>query len=150
MGGKTRRAGIVTCTCLKRRYMSGEKLIDGNVILIELGANIGVSQTGPNLGPIGGGGDAVAEPIGEAVEAVLLVVAAGDVVAAVAASDDEGEDEEYEEEGYEEGHTEEVEGEEALLVPVGAHEAGERDEEDEDAQDDDRPAEGVDALVVGL
>ena len=43
---------------------------------------------------------------------------AGDGVGAVGVGDDEGKDEEEEEEEEEEGHGEEVEGEEALLVPV--------------------------------
>lgn len=130
--------------------MGGEELIGGDVILIEFGADVGVGQTGANLGPILGAGDLVTEPVGEAVEAVLAVVATGDGEAAVAAGDDEGEDEEDEEEGDEDGHAEEVEGEEALLVPVGADEAGEGDEEDEDAEEHHRPPELADALVVRL
>ncbi|GMN53132.1 hypothetical protein TIFTF001_022266 [Ficus carica] len=133
-----------------RRDVGGEELIGGDVILIEFGADVGVGQTGANLGPILGAGDLVTEPVGEAVEAVLAVVATGDGEAAVAAGDDEGEDEEDEEEGDEDGHAEEVEGEEALLVPVGADEAREGDEEDEDAEEHHRPPELADALVVRL
>ena len=130
--------------------MGGEELIGGDVILIKFGADVGVGQTGANLGPILGADDPVAEPVGEAVEAILAVVAAGDGEAAVVAGDDEGEDEKDEEEGDEDGHAEEVEGEEALLVPVGADEAGEGDEEDEDADDHHRPPELAYALIVRL
>ncbi|KAF4371459.1 hypothetical protein F8388_001987 [Cannabis sativa] len=132
------------------RDVSIEELIGGEIILIKFGTDIGISQTRPNFSPIGGAGDSVPEPIGEAVEAVFFVITTGDLVAAVAARDDKGEDEENEEESYEDGHTEEVKGEETLLVPASADEAGEGDEEDEDAEDNHRPPEGVDALVVGL
>lgn len=137
-------------TCLERRDVSGEELIGVDVILREASTDIGIGQTGPNLGPILGAGDLVAEPVGEAVEAVLLVVAAGDGVAAVAARDDECEDEEDEEKGDQDGHAEEVERQQPLLVPVRANEAGEGNEEDEEAEDHHRPPERVDALVVRL
>ena len=37
-----------------------------------------------------------------------------------------------------------------MFVEVGAYEAGEGDKEDEDAEDEDRPPDRVDALVVWL
>lgn len=83
-------------TCLKRRDMSSEKLIRGDVILGKLSTNIGIGQTGPNFPPVPGVGDVVPEPGREAVEPILLVPSAGDGVAAVGACDDEGEDEEDE------------------------------------------------------
>ena len=130
--------------------MSREELIGGDVILVKRSANVRLSQTGPNLVPVGGVGDVVSEPLWEAVEAVLVVGSAGDGVGAVGARDDEGEDEEDEEEADEDGHATEVERQKALAVPVGANEAGEGNEEDEHAEDDDGPAEVPGALVVGL
>lgn len=130
--------------------MSREELFSGDVILVKVWTNVRLSQTGPNLLPVPGVGDVASEPLWEATELVLLVGSAGDGVGPVRARDDEGEDEEDEEEADEDGHATEVEGEEALAVPVGADEAGEGNEEDEGAEDDDGPAEEVGALAVGL
>lgn len=132
--------------------MGLEVLVGGEVGLVagQLLAYVGGAEAGADLVPVVGIGDVVAEPGGEAGEAVLVVGAAGDRVGAVGAGDDEGEDEEDEEEDDEDGHAEEVGGEEALAVPVGTHEAGEGDEEDEDPQDNDRPPRQPDALVVLL
>lgn len=136
--------------CLKRRDVSHEELIGGDIVLAELGADIGLSEASPDLVPVSGIGDVVPQPRREPFQPVLLVGAAGDDVAAVGMTDDEGEDEEDEEEADEEPHTEEVEGQKALLVPVSADESGEGDEQDEDAEEGHRPAEEVDALVVRL
>lgn len=130
--------------------MSHEKLIGRGVILGELTTNIGVGQTSSNLPPIAGIGDVVPEPLGEAVEAVLLVSPAGHGVTAITSGDNEGKDENDEEENYEDGHTEEVKSEKAPPVPVRTHEACEGDEQDEDTQQYNRPSEGADALVVGF
>lgn len=130
--------------------MRVEELISSEVVLGELSANIRSSQTGPYLAPASGGGDVVAEPGGEGVEAVLLEGSSGDVVGSIGSGDDEGEDEEDEEEGDEERHGEEVESQEALFVPVGTDEAREGDEEDEEAHDDDGPPEVGDALIRGV
>lgn len=132
--------------------MGLEVLVGGEVRLVaaQLLAHVGGAEAGTDLIPVVGFGDVVAEPGGEAGEAVLAVGAAGDGVGAVGAGDDEGEDEEDEEKDDEDGHAEEVGGEEALAVPVGTHEAGEGDEKDEDPQDDDRPPGQPDALVVLL
>lgn len=103
--------------------MSHEKLISSDVILGELSTNIGIRQTSPNLLPISGIGDVVPEPVGEAVELVLLVSPAGHGITAITSSDDEGKDEKDEEEDYENGHTEEIKGKKALLVPISTHKA---------------------------
>ncbi|THU52961.1 hypothetical protein C4D60_Mb10t09400 [Musa balbisiana] len=125
-----------------------KELIGGEVGLIpaKFLANIGRAEAGADLRPVVG--DVMAEPNGEAAEAVLAVGAAGDRVGAVGASDGEGEDEEGEEEDDEGGHAEEVGGEQALLVPVGADEACKGDEHEEHAEDDDGPPGEADALVV--
>lgn len=130
--------------------MSGKKLLSRNKFPIKLGTGIRVSKTGPNLPPILVIHNMVPQPRREPGQPVLLVPATRDGVPARGAGDDEGEDEEDEEGGDEDGHTHEVEGEEGLLVPVGADEAGEGDEEEGDADEDDGPAEPVDAGVVGL
>lgn len=137
-------------TCLNRGDVSHEELIGSEVVLTELGADIGLSKARLDLVPVSGTGDVVPQPRREPFQPVLLVDTARDGIAAVGTSDDEGEDEEDEEEANEERHTKEVEGEKPLLVPVGADEAGEGDEQDEDAEEGDRPAEEVDALVVRL
>lgn len=149
--GKQKKAAQgLNRTCLKGRYASHEKLISRDIILGKLGADIGLRQTGPNLQPMGGIGDVVLEPVGEAVEAVLPVSPAGNGITAIATSDEESTDEKDEKQGYEDGHTEKIESQKALLVPISTHKAGEGDQQDEDAEQDDGPSEGVDALVVGL
>ena len=127
--------------------MSSEEISGGDVIL---GADLRVSQTGPNLGPIIIAGDVVAEPGREASKAVLAEGHARDGVGPARASDYKGEDEEDEEEEDEDEHTDEVEAEEAFLLPIGADEASEGDEEECYSDEDERPAEPPDALVVGL
>lgn len=101
-------------------------------------ADVGGTEAKADPGPVVD--DVVAEPGGVAGEAVLAVGAAGDGVGAVGAGDDEGEDKESEEENDENDHAEKVGGEEALLVPVRTDEASEGDEEEENAEDNDRPA----------
>lgn len=130
--------------------MSHEKLISSDVILVEFSTNIGISQTSPNLLPIFGIGDVVPEPLGVAVELVLLVSPTGHGITTIMSSDDEGKDEKDEEEDYENGHTEEIKGKKAPPAPISTHKACEGDKKNEHTQQDNRPSEVVDALVVGL
>lgn len=130
--------------------MRVEEIGGGEVLGGELGAGTGLGQTGPNPGPIIVAGDVVAGPGGEAGEAVLVEGHAGDGVGAGVAGDDEGEDEEDEEEDDEHEHADQVEPQEALLLPVGPHEARQGHQEEGDADEDEGPPEPPDALVVGL
>ena len=130
--------------------MSHEELIGGDVVLIELGADIGLRKASPDLVPVPGIGDVVPQPRREPFQTVLFEGAAGDDVAAVGTSDDEGEDKENQEEADEDRHTEEVECQKAFSVPVSADETGEGDEQDENAEKGHRPPKEVDALVVRL
>lgn len=130
--------------------MRGKEISSRDILASELRADLRLSQTRPNSAPIVVAGDVIPEPGGEAVEAVLAEGHAGGSVGAAVARDDECEDEEDEEEDDEHEHADEVEAEEALLLPVGADEAGEGDEEECDAEEDEGPPEPTDALVVGL
>ncbi|GER35978.1 atypical CYS HIS rich thioredoxin 2 [Striga asiatica] len=116
----------------------------------ELGADLGIRQTRPYPPPAVAVGDPIPEPGRVTPEPVLARGHPVDRVRAVGARDDEREHEKGEEEDDEDEHTDEVEAEEALLLPVGADESGEGDEQEGEAEDDERPPEPVDALVVGL
>ena len=120
-------------------------------LLRQLPAGVGGGEASPDpLPPARVAGDAVPQPGGVAVEAVVVVGAGEGGVGAGGAGDGEGEDEEGEEEGDERGHGEEVGGEEAPAVPVGAGEAGEGDEEEGGAEDSERPARDAGAVVALL
>lgn len=130
--------------------MSRKELISGDKLLGKLRTSIGISKTSPNLVPILGIHHVVSKPTGKLVKPVLLVRSSGDIVAAVRPGYDKGKDEDDEKEHYQNGHNAEVEGQESLLVPVSSDEAAEGDQEDKDPEEDHRPPEEMDALVVRL
>lgn len=130
--------------------MRVEELISRDEILNEANAEMGMSQAGLYLVPTGRISDMVSEPGGEAIKPRLLKPSTRNMVGSIGTSNDECKDKNKEEKSDEDGHTEEVKGQEALFVPITTNEAGERNEEDEDAEDEDVPPEVEDALVVCL
>ncbi|KAM1704290.1 hypothetical protein ACFX2K_026741 [Malus domestica] len=115
-----------------------------------LRASIRLSQTSPYFLPSRRVSNVVPQPLGKPFKPVLPVSPAGHGVAAVRPRDGEGEDEQDKEQDYEGGHAEKVESQKTLFVEIGANEAGEADEEHEGAEDEYRPSERADALVVRL
>ncbi|KAM2313575.1 hypothetical protein ACFX1S_026724 [Malus domestica] len=113
-------------------------------------ASIRLSQTSPYFLPSRRVSNIVPQPLGKPFKPILPVSPAGHGVAAVRPRDGEGEDEQDKEQDYEGGHAEKVESQKTLFVEIGANEAGEADEEHEGAEDEDRPSERADALVVRL
>ncbi|KAM2002201.1 hypothetical protein ACFX15_025941 [Malus domestica] len=113
-------------------------------------ASIRLSQTSPYFLPSRRVSNIVPQPLGKPFKPVLPVSPAGHGVAAVRPRDGEGEDEQDKEQDYEGGHAEKVESQKTLFVEIGANEAGEADEEHEGAEDEYRPSERADALVVRL
>lgn len=128
--------------------MRVEELISRYVVLRELNADIGISQTSGNLVPTPRSGEMVPQPGGETMEHGLLEASSGDIVGSIGSSNDERKEEDEKEKSDEDGHATKVKGQEALLVPVSSDKASQRDEEYEEAKDEDVPPEVVDALVV--
>lgn len=135
---------------LKRRKMSSKEIGSRNKLMSKLSTNLGSSQTRPYLPPILIPSDMISQPRRETLQPVLLEphTAPSDGVRAVRARDHEGEDEDHEQQHDEDEHGDEVDGEEAFLLPVGADESGGGDEEEGEAEEDERPAEPLEALVV--
>lgn len=131
--------------------MSHEKLISSNIIsLTKLNTNIRVRKAIPDLPPITRIDHVIPQPTRKPAQPVLFVRPSRNRIASVGSGHDEGEDQDGKEKDNQYGHTKEVKGQEAFFVPVGADESGQRDKEDEESDEDDRPPEHVDALVVRL
>lgn len=130
--------------------MSGEELISGDILLSQLRANIGVSQTSPDLVPALGINYVVSKPARVPIEPILLVTPSRHIVAPIRPCNYESKDQQDEEETNENGHAAKIEGQEGFLVPVGTDKASKGDKEDEEAKENNGPSEEVDAVVVRL
>lgn len=135
---------------LNRGEMRSEEISSRNISLTKLGTGLGSSQTRPYSAPVVTAGDMVPEPRRESIQPVLAKPRTGDDVRAVGARDDEGEHNEGEEQDNEYEHADQVDPQKALLFPVGADEAGKGDQQECDSDEDERPSEPADAVVVGL
>lgn len=119
------------------------------VALIEAGADVSRGKAGFDPLPFKGAVHAAAQPAGVVFDAVLQVAPAGGEVAGAAVGDQVDEDDEGGEEDDEDEHGDEVGQEEPRDSEEGAGEARNGGEEEQDAEDDDRPLEQLDAGVVG-
>jgi hypothetical protein len=110
----------------------------GFVLGVQSAADFGIGDAALDLGPVGGVVDALLEPVGVVAELVLLVAFARDRIPRAGVGDHEREDGEAEEEHDEEEHDEQVDQEQEALVAPRADHAGQRHQQDEHAQRDDR------------
>ncbi|KAL6967346.1 hypothetical protein U1Q18_033154 [Sarracenia purpurea var. burkii] len=112
-----------------------------------LGANLGVPNTGADLGPVALVGDAVLQPAaGVVFEVVLEVDPVEDGAAGALGGDGVGEDDEAEEDADDEEHGPEVDVHEKGVAVASAGESGEGDDHDGGSDDDDRPLEELQAV----
>ena len=112
-------------------------------LVSQLRTNLRSSQTRPYLPPTTNARNMIPQPRREPLQPVLL-----EPGPTRRARDDEGEDEDDEEHDDEDEHGDEVDGQEALLLPVGAHESCGGDDKEGEAEEDERPTEPEEALVV--
>lgn len=140
------------CSYLKRRQVLLIQLRDGivEILVPKRRADLAINKATLDLIPVLGAVDPLLQPVRIVPKPVLLVPFLGKHFAGAFVGDGEGEDGESEQDDDEEEHDEEVDPEEPRDSAAGADEAGERDQHEENAENDDGLVQKLLALGAAL
>lgn len=100
---------LVAGIYLERRDASREELVSSDIILSQLGTNISLSKTRPNLVPILGINDMIPQPRGKSLKPILSIASPRHIIATIGARDHKSEDQKDQQKSYENCHAAEIE-----------------------------------------
>ena len=100
---------LVAGIYLERRDVSREELVSSDIILSQLGTNISLRKTRPNLVPILGINDMIPQPRGKSLKPILSITSPRHIIATISARDHKSEDQKDQQKPYENCHAAEIE-----------------------------------------